>query len=438
MAEEARSEKVEIKGPKRLKISLRNGTSSVQVAQLYLGGSKEHSSDAKPAFFKFDINNQNIILQKTKDFSCKLEQGCTIPSPVTRTITFRRQKVEGLEIVPKLSFDLSDTSSSARAFMPGSSTPKDVFQPGINYMGLSPHSPFWDFLEDNYNFYDPSGNIREDEIEVSIVYGISPKDPKFYQKKFRYDDSFEKSYITINGQSYGQDETYERLKIGETIEQDFIFRGYKLRGLDQDVSQGLNLCITNTADFLIAVKDPEKAKQSIFRNLCGNEKKCRKHNSFVDRISPIVLEAQDGTQIKIGQREFIHIIDDHRVDLAIEGLSKFKNASCPVGTNVALGIQFLATNEVTIIKKRNYKKFQWYVSKIKIPDNPMFKYKENGTLGMIGEVLEISIWVIFGLFLVYVLIVKKKLGIKSRVVKETTKFQPYLFSAEGEDKDGFL
>lgn len=427
-----------MKGPKKLKISLRNETNHIQVARMFLGGSKVYKSKPKEAFFKFDINGHNVIIQRANNFTCTVEDGCTIPSTITSNITFRKQRIEGLLIVPKLNFDPILSESSIQAFLPGPQTPPNTFEPNVNYIGLAPHSAFWDYLENHYDFQDASGGNKGEDIELSIVYGISPNDPKFYQKKFNYDDSFEKSFITLNGQSYGPRETSKKVMIGETKEVDFIFRGYEILGLDQDITKGLNLCITNTANFLIAVKDPEKAKKSIFKKLCGNENICRKYNSYVDKIDPIVLLSPEGKKISISQTEFIHVIDNHKVDLSIDDLSKFSNSSCPIGTNVALGIQFLATNEVSIIKKRNYKKFQWFVSKIKVSDNPTFKYLAKDTLEFANFILEIAIWVILALFLVYVFIVKKKLGIKSRVIKDTTRYQPYLFSPSGAEEEEFV
>lgn len=51
---------------------------------------------------------------------------------------------------------------------------------------------------------------------------------------------------------------------------------------------------------------------------------------------------------------------------------------------------------------------------------------------MVNYILEISLWMIFFIFLIYVLIVKKKLGHKSRAVKDTTKYRPYVFHYEEE------
>lgn len=403
---------------------------------LFIGGNKEKEIKQIHKNMIFDINTREIILQKNEEFQCEESKGCKMISTVKTQKTFLEYQCNVQEIETFLSFQSEIFLEKMTKAQMCDVDLKSENPLKMDVFGISPQSSFWNFLEDNFEFYDSGDTKRSEDIEISLLYSLDHEDPKeFYHKKFKFGNSFVNSYLTLNGRTIKGKSESSRVNFGEITDDNFLIKNVKIDGLDLEKKEKVNLCITTTGDFLLGVKESKKIKENLFKKLCKKGSKCRRYNSFVDKIEDIFITAENGEKLKISKDEFIDIRDGYNVDLAISELSDFEK-HCPGNSDIALGLQFFASNELNIIKKRGYNRFSVFINKAKIPENGEFRYTSKYNLWrFLGNIMEISIWVILALFLLYVMVVRKKMGHKSRSVKDTTKYRPYVFGYEPENDE---
>jgi hypothetical protein len=303
------------------------------------------------------------VLAKTgqnEGIDCKLENQCQ--ETAVDTCAYNGQTVSCSKATTLMRFEpvAADGSTNKLSFnlvTPDGNWISKFGQNGV--WGMSPKSPFWDFLDKTYR--------QGDSLDLSYKLALKSDDDMYRTDTIALDD---KSQLTLNGRAETTDTAWTDVNASYSA---WVWPNAKLTLTSGKPNNSMPVCIDNSVNayFMVSEEDYDNLRDHVNGQLCeieDGEDYCYKNGSNFANVDDmeITLSGNDkkSVSVNLGAFDFIHYDSQDRGLFGVEKLSASALCSQQKGVQFAVGRLFFTKAEMTI-RSLSGGKFQLGFSKVK-------------------------------------------------------------------------
>lgn len=222
-------------------------------------------------------------------------------------------------------------------------------------LGLSPSSPFWNFLISAFEKID-----GEDYIAVSLYYNIEKKGLSYDISKVDYSTS----HLVVNGRYT----TTEQVAMKVVNNQTYWQIPNVTYSLLNQKEEKRSVCVDNSSSQVVFFsKQYEDLIKQVSQKLCGKDSGCKKDESETDKInlSYFKFKGDDGSELRI-EIDGSDLVGWSSDDTAIIGIGDIKQSSACENEEIAFGNLFYTKIELSL-RVKDGPQFEIGVSKNNSP-----------------------------------------------------------------------
>ena len=190
----------------------------------------------------------------------------------------------------------------------------------IGFLGMSPKSPFWDYIVTSFNNEQPI-------MDISFFYRANNIDKLFDQGP--ESKNFKNALVTFNGNSIFSKPAFVDVSMDKTF---WLLEFATLsRKANQEQPEAVKVGIANSLNVTFLIKNFDEFKKGVFKELCDNEEGCKRVGSQVNQVDNVILRfansstPDDGSkqvEIVIQPEEMFYFDDDGDCILLIDDITK--------------------------------------------------------------------------------------------------------------------